>query len=481
MAVDYFTEEEKKQQQQGGQAPQQGELGQSSSIVTGNTPAASSGSQGNGTSSGQFTNLNAYLDANSGQNFGTQVAGRVQGLVDSAKDAQSSAQSGFTSAADQGTVKLNDQVLGQVKSDPVAAASNDEELKQFQAMRDAQYGGPKSFADSELYSPTWQKTQSAANTAAQTQTEGGRKAYLQQQYGSGAGRYDYTSGQQKLDSLLIQNDPNSRQAFDAVRQKGQEVGSNFQNLSKTLNDYASNAGQQTKAARNAAREAVDLDDAGNLKEGSQISQIKAAAQQHAEQENQRQTQQYQAFMGGLQKGNAGQEMLSKYGLQAGAQTWGFDPTKYVSRGVDATAQTIDTPEQAAKVAALSKLAGLDNTFLDPKLAGSYDPSKGVTFDNQRFAGDLAAGAARYQDTLNTTAAPMREWISTPEGIAGWGEKTGKLSDALKTIPGLQQDVAMMKENRYYPQYYQPTEDYISRINALLAQAQEGAGYNKRLG
>lgn len=478
MAVDYFTEEEKKEQgAQGG--PQQGQLGQSSSIVTGNTPAASGG-KGEGTSSGQFTNLNAYLDANSGQNFGTQVAGRVEGLVNSARSAQDEAQSGFTSAADQGTVKANDNILGQVKSDPVALAGSDEQLKQFQTMRDAQYSGPKSFAESEGYSPTWQKTQDASSTAAQTQTEGGRKAYLQQQYGAGAGRYDYTPGQQKLDSLLIQNDPNSRQAFDAVRQKGQELGSNFQNLSSALDSYASNAGQQTAAARSAARSAVDIDDAGNLKGDSQINQIRGAAQQAAEQENQKATQQYQAFMGGLQNGNAGQDMLSKYGLQAGTQTWGLDPTKYVNRGVDATAQTIDTPEQAAKVAALSKLAGIDNTFLNPGLAGSYDPSKGVTFDNQRFAGDLAAGAARYQDTLNTTAAPMRQWASEG-GIGGWSEKVGKLSDALKATPGLQQDVDSMKAAGYYPQIYQGTQSYIDRINALLAQAQEGAGYNKRLG
>jgi hypothetical protein len=72
--------------------------------------------------------------------------------------------------------------------------------------------------------PTLSATDTAYQTTNTTKDAPGRQAYLQQEYGAKAGRYNYTKGQQKLDNLLIEktlkHTGNSKRIGKRTRAKG---------------------------------------------------------------------------------------------------------------------------------------------------------------------------------------------------------------------------------------------------------------------
>jgi hypothetical protein len=253
MAYDLFENQDDEDAAKQQQATGQVQLGpQTGTQVSGDAKAQNSGS-GGGTSSGAYTNLQSYLDANKSLNFGSDVAGQVQKKVDTANQAQSEAETGFKSDVDKATVNSNPDLINQVGTDATQITSSPEKTSDFLRMRNAEYGGPNSLVDeADRYKAVSGATGTAQEQAEATKSEGGRKALLDTTYGSGAGRYDYTPGQKNLDNLLIQNDPNSREAFQSTQQNAAAAGQGFQSLKDQLQGYAGQ-GKATTAATRAGR------------------------------------------------------------------------------------------------------------------------------------------------------------------------------------------------------------------------------------
>lgn len=275
MAVDYFaslggTDEDEKRRELVDNGPAQ-QLGGESPVVTGTDQSRAGGSTENQeekkTASGAFTNLNSFLDANAGRQFGQEVAGRVQRGIDDANEEQQKAGTTFRQKADDATVRKDDELISKVYSRPVDITSNAASKSAFTKMRDARYAGPQRLIDDgALYDTVAGKTERAARTAETTSTEDGRKAFLDQEYGKGAGRYDYTPGQVKLDNLLIQNDQGARDAFERARAAGEASKRGFSDLESQLEAYGRQAADATAATRAATRGALGIDDAGNVLE-----------------------------------------------------------------------------------------------------------------------------------------------------------------------------------------------------------------------
>lgn len=444
MAFDYFGQQEEDQQgqQQSQQGQNQQSLGSESPVVTGSEP-----SSGAKTSSGSFTNLQSYLDANKGLNFGQEVAGKVQNQITGAEKAQQAAATGFKSAADQGSVAKNTDLLNSVRTDATSVVGDQSKKAEFEKMRDASYQGPMNLVDkTELYNPAAQATDKAYQTAQQTKDEGGRKAFLQQEYGSGAGRYGYNSGMQKLDNLLIQQDPGSKQAFAQTQQNAANAKNAFGTMKTDLNQYAQGKKQETAATRKSALDTLGLDDQGNWlnvdgQQGNQgamqdtlealdalVAQKKITRDQQAAmlagtygkqsladftaqqramyglQDSPQYTSQFNnlAYNTSTPMNFLGSEKVNEAPFKSAAgNLFGYNPQAYTSVVDASTLNRSSLADQTtqAKLNALAQLANKDNNFINKDQAGSMVDKALYTADGQKLVGDATTRKTSLQADL----------------------------------------------------------------------------------
>lgn len=132
MAFDYFAKDEEEKNKGAGAdvgGMVEKPIGEESPVITGNAKPEN-GQEG--TSSGSFTNLQKYLDVNASLNQGGRVAGKTQGEVDAARTAQNQADSGFRAKVDSNTVKVDDGLLGQVRTDPTKFFQSQQQPEQQQ-------------------------------------------------------------------------------------------------------------------------------------------------------------------------------------------------------------------------------------------------------------------------------------------------------------------------------------------------------------
>lgn len=365
------------------QGPQ---LGAESAIVTGSEVRAPQEQTG----SGKFTNLNSYLDANAGERMGERLAGRVGEGLSTAESAQKSAGESFRGRADAGAVEKDEGLLSEVSSSPERVVQDPNKVQNFTRMRTAQYQGPERFVDSPDYAGANSALNRAQEESRLSESESGRSTLLDKYYGSGAGRYDYTAGQKKLDQLLVQNDPASRTAFQGARSRAQGISGSFDSLQREMDAYAAMKQAQTNEARTAAQNTVNTGLEGQKKA---ISDKTATAQSDYDKS-------FNDFIGNLGAKDITPEQAQRYGLSEGMQTWNVDPTKFVSRGTSPTVHNATSQEEAARLQALYELAGLDNDFLpDASQIGTYDPNQAVQFDTGRFLNDLGGVKSQYDESM----------------------------------------------------------------------------------
>jgi len=161
-------------------------------------------------SSGSFTNLQKFIDANKKADLGGRVAGKIGEETTKAntglqtqKDqfgnaltgAQTEQESVFGTAS-QELDKVKEQTLDSQQLDLNAAQQNIESATNYQ------YGGPDELGGQDELASQNQRLQSVGNS---TQTEEGRFGLLQDYFS----KPSYNRGQQKLDQLLLQSDPNA--------------------------------------------------------------------------------------------------------------------------------------------------------------------------------------------------------------------------------------------------------------------------------
>lgn len=317
MAYDFFGQDEEDLKQND---PMNVSLGQESPVVTGGGQKVEGSGSPKGTRSGQFTNLNQYLDANKSLGFGQKVADRVGTKVQAATGAIDDTDRSFRTESDAGSVDRDDNLIGRIGTDATGLVSNAGDFAKVQKMRDAQYQGPQNFASYGKYGSTLDAVQKAQQATDATQTEGGRKSLLDQEFGSGAGRYDYNAGQKKLDNLLIQNDPASREAFQNQQQQAQAAQQRFQDLNQALDSYAQQNKAKTQATRTATRGAIGIDDTGAVLDSGNgaIQAARAGLDQRVTQEKgNRDTLKQGTYAAGTPKTDADRKTVTGQGYNIG--------------------------------------------------------------------------------------------------------------------------------------------------------------------
>jgi hypothetical protein len=250
-----------------GAQPQAKGLGGEGGIIGAGAPAsgggagaqakAQQGGQPAPTSSGAWTNLNSYLDANQGAD--ARMGQGVRGVVDNrAQDYQQKA-TGVETAGKQGAqagAVTDSGVVGQVKAIGQGAGAQGLKKDAFERQYNATYQGPQTASDTAGWGDAKtqaEKVQGLGQAAGQGQA--GRETLLNETYGTGGQQYG--QGEKRLDSFILGGGQAGNQAVEGIAQSYGQYGQNFQNLSKMLDQTYGQAKTDTEATRAATRAAVE--------------------------------------------------------------------------------------------------------------------------------------------------------------------------------------------------------------------------------
>lgn len=503
--VDSSLLEDDQQNQQGG--PSLGNSGAPNAAAPNAAPGTAPTASSQQKTPGNFANLNDYLRVNQPQQFGQQVAGKIGNEIDQGNQAVDQASDQFKQRVDANTVKDNNGLINQAVNDPTKVDAG-----AYGQLRDAQYSGPKSLADTQdLSSQVQGAAGTAVGKAGASQSEGGRFALLDSYFG----RPNYSQGQKSLDNLLIQSDPGSQQAFQGVQQRAQDLSSKTNALNPSLQAYAGQGAQQTADTRKAARGAVGIDDQGNLSSSGPLQTLYSQAQQRAQDLGTKNSAAYQseldaakqnryaldpAFLKAMgldpstQPGfNAGNYLsdnrqaqvdaskASGYGTNndyldylsnapQGQNALGVDAGKYLAPTLAPTAEQSLTSDEASRGRALEALSGTHSQFANFDQAGQAEANP-FTFNKQGYLNEIGTNQAalnaevaaqdktKGQNYANWVAA--HPWSPTDSGIAP-GTNGG-------------QDWAVKNFNDQYAQYLGQQKTADTNKQAILDKYLKGVG------
>lgn len=346
------------QQSQGTNPPNIGGLAPQASTSSSATPQATPNKPA---SSGNFVGLQKYMQASRGDNLGQNVANQIAQGGQSVKQNLGQSKQQFQQGELQGSIggMVGAQTSGSIQDNLKAAQTQGQQAisqasqgimptnaQQFQNIVSSQYTGPNSLAN--LAQLRAQAT-AAQNLGQQSQTSAGQANLLNQLYGKSS----YNAGQQGLDQLLLgQARPQLAQAR--------------QGLFGLQKDIGREAGIATGEAQQTAQTQADIQ--AQLKD-----QLTQAAQGTRQDIENKVWQNAQAQAAGFAQGAGGQgESLGDFMSGGGAQKYeragiidyarqpGESLADYAARR-NTNAQDLianaATPEQVAKLQALSSLGG----------------------------------------------------------------------------------------------------------------------------
>lgn len=415
MAFVNQDEEDAKQADPNAAAPT---TGASSDIISGqgSTPAqgAAPTAAGPTTKADNFVGIKDYLDANKQQSskLGDQVAGQVQNKVDTAGNQISGLDSGFKSLADQGQFAGINTAGDEAKGLAQKAASapvgqfGAPDVQRFGQIANAQYSGPKQLSDTALYGPAYQSLTDAQNYADLSKTEGGNQQLLKNVYN----QPNYTAGENRLDSYLLNTEPNQAKLSQA-RAGAAPLQTQFDAAGTNATNYAQQQQAQVDALRQQVQSAL----------GQTQAQRNQAVQSELDQTQGGWNSEYDNLLNSLKNSNGGtnlqltEDQMKKLGITGGQRIYNMldpntgngDPSKYLTQQAFDPNKVISKDEQA-------QLAALD------QLAGTY----GGQAINKYTQGDLA-GTETMDNALDASAFGAAR--NTAEGLFNTGAGTANMA------------------------------------------------------
>lgn len=350
-------------------------------------------------SSGSFTNLRGYISANKDFNKdqGGLAGGIVKGVTNQANQVQQNtagAKNAFQQQADTASAGFkNTDLINQALEDPSKFAANKDNLDAFAKARDASYAGPKSLQDlsgSQSLANLQVQAKDVQDKANSGQTENGRFNLLKQMFGTTG----YTKGQQTLDNVLLQQDPNQLKKLQGAGQIAAQTNKNI--------DQTEQAAQKTAADLANQAASVKTDVANRL--NTSVGGVGSAVTEQLQKAKEAQNRAADDFASRVERGQVNPDDISRLGSVLGGQEYlyGLTPRNYINKR-EITASEAATPEQYAKLQALNTLMGgqgnaigatangaaqsILNTFSDPTQAGK------ASQDQFGFSGDFATAVA----------------------------------------------------------------------------------------
>lgn len=340
-------------------------------------------------SSGSYTNLQTYLDANKPQAeaMGQKVVGKVE---ESAKQAQSDVDS-FRAAGPETVQKVDTEKLNSFYSNP--ANANKEEYNKIKSG----YTGPTSAENVQGYDKATQSTSQANDLVNQVGTFEGRQNLLENIYA----RPDYSAGAKKLDAALLAGNPNARAGAEQVKNQ-------YSNLSDYLNNARS--GVADTIASNTQAGLANRQLIGQ-EEQRAVNDLYSRAEAEAKAANEAYQKADDPIRADLANLQLSPETLALLGLESGTNIYDLNLENYLTQD----ANTLNTnqgasPETRAQWAALQGLIGGEDARITTDGATSLAP---VGFDKERLNTDLNIAKNRAQPILDRIAGTtyFSEWAN----------------------------------------------------------------------
>lgn len=424
--------------------------GTSTSFAT-NVPGQDQGSSQKQSGSGQYTNIQSYLDANKDQSAGMadQVANKITDTGTAARNQIGSATNDFNSSVDKGTIgnlagaktdaagivdyakginnsqSFDDQAAG--KPAPNNKLSNDQ-LSRFKEVSTAQYKGPQDFASANLYSPTNDAVQKSDQYSKLSESDPGRFQLLDEVFK----RPDYNQGQKQLDNLLINSDAGTKQKLIDARGAVSDVDGLFSKAQADAMSLAQQRAAQTDDARNSTLGYFNTN--RDQRTNDVQNELDNVKNHWADEYNN-----YAKLLGDYKGGelNLNKDQASKLGVNQGDRLFnllnGVDPKSYLKLNTYDPSKVISKDEQA-QLTALDQLgaqAGLQQTnrYTDPSLAGTQNLQS--AFDGSLFGQrDVDANKTFNNFAANDDITGYGTGKASYDN--GWGNRGDVTSDATAT-------------------------------------------------
>lgn len=437
-------------------------------------PSAAPTIQGAPTSSGRFTNLQSYLNANKDFNkdkggLAGQISSDMSNKASNIQQNFQQDQQKFQQDANAGRNIFNQDNVNTALAAPQAQTQSD--VSNFQKMLSGEYAGPQSLNPSQDYASQASQFQSNANLA---QTEPGRFSLLKNMFQTPS----YNRGQQKLDNLILQSNPEQAQTLGQVQglatNLNNTIDTGMKDASNLVNQYKTEAQNTQTATKNALTGA--------------FNDFDTAAQGNLDNYNQK----IANLQMNLAHGYApDQETLTRLGLGqlinmpafGSTGPYQVNPINYIQFNPNANKAAAISTSDLQKLNALSKLAGTSDVAKDIRdyysnnqLAGSL-VNNPYTVDTQGLKNALTNADLAFSNDWSSISSPMFELQnSIPNTKVTVGSSDGwrglvNLSD-IATYDPTTNSIQMKPE---YAGLSLPNEainkinqisDYQARINAL---------------
>lgn len=395
-----------------------------------------------GSSSGRFTNITNYLNAN--KNYGQQSGGLAGGIANKVQTqvgglqqqigqvpmaggtAPSTTLVGqFQDKANQQRVQNYPDLINQLNN-PTALASDPEKLALFNRMRTASYNGPTGLEGTEKIQQDLNKLGTVGN---QVGTEAGRYNLLNTLYG----RQGYTGGQQKLDQLLLQANPNQLNRLTGLNKDVRAVQNQFGTAQKYAQDTAQQIAQQNEQTKQNALQA--LAQAQNSAQQDLENKVKStqASREDA----------YNNLVANLQQGKISKDNLEKFGINPNESLYNINPLDYVQRGQQATRYNVANPEDYARFGALAKLSGQDySNYLPEQLRNQTNTLDNATgFNTSAFNQALQNAKGAYQSDFSKMMGPYGDLTQQPDIVVNPNDPYKGIAEAMKSVQEQQKQYA----------------------------------------
>lgn len=317
-----------------------------------------------------FTNLSNYLQANQQNRLGSSIGAGITSSANQASQGLQQASQDFQGAAQRGQLatdanrQAREVVLGRLASGATTPPT-DQEVQQFGKYLGGQYAGPTALGNQFNLAQSANKAESLGRGLS---TAEGRQGLLQQFVGAP----QYTSGQQKLDNLLL----GATGGKELAQAKQKTVGLTNA-VARESQRAASTAAQNQAAAQKFGEETKNQINA-------QKSTISTPLQQQLDAAQKAQQDAMARIQESAKTGQFTAQDMAMLGLTEGQNLYDVNVAQNLNPVINPTLGGLATDQQKAQLSALAKLSGQDvGQFyqgFDPN-AQHVDVNKPVTLRN----------------------------------------------------------------------------------------------------
>jgi hypothetical protein len=325
-------------------------------------------------SSGQFQNIEKYIQANQpqGQELGQKIVQNVESKV-----GESSAQLQKMATALPSTSQYKpEETIGKAESLQAPEIAAYKQMKSTGG-----YTGPQDITGLAGYGEAYKASEAAKEAVSKASGEAGQQALLQETFA----RPDYTKGSNILDQIILAGSQGGKQAIT-------DVGEKY----KGLNDYLSNQfGVTQKQIEASQAQAQANKEAIAQAEKKAMEDLINPLQKVAEKRNIEYPLLQERIAQDIKDYNLSPETLASLGLNVGQNVYGLDLANYVTP--NQTQQNINTVAsdwQREKYKALSNLFDQNAGLISEKNPmPDYAP---ISFNKEAFQKDITQKDLEYK-------------------------------------------------------------------------------------